>query len=129
MSRVVIDASAVLTVILDEPGTGAMRDALKARAVISAVNLAEICTRLKRSGWPIAKIETAFEQLEVEVIPFGRTTALASGDLWPTTRALGLGLGDRSCLALAQELGLPAVTADRAWARLDLPGVEVHLIR
>jgi len=54
-------------------------------------------------------------------------TALAAA-LRPRTDALGLGLGDRACLALAQALGVPAMAADRAWANLDV-GVDVVLIR
>ena len=37
-------------------------------------------------------------------------------------------LADRACLALAVRLGVPAVTADRAWAELDV-GVEVIAVR
>jgi PIN domain nuclease of toxin-antitoxin system len=40
----------------------------------------------------------------------------------------GLSLGDRACLALARMRRLPAVTADRAWARLDL-GIAIELVR
>lgn len=42
--------------------------------------------------------------------------------------AFGLSLGDRACLALAAELGIPALTADQTWAGLDI-GVKVELIR
>ena len=46
------------------------------------------------------------------------------------TRALGLGLGDRLCLALAARLGVPAVTADRPWAGpAARAGVALDLIR
>ncbi len=129
MRRVVLDSSAVLARIFDEPGAAAVQNFLEQGAILSTVNLAEVVSILRQSDWPIGTIESLVAQFDVKVIPFGRTTALATGDLWPNTRALGLSLGDRSCLALARELGLPAVTGDRAWARLDLPGVEVRLIR
>jgi PIN domain nuclease of toxin-antitoxin system len=54
--------------------------------------------------------------------------ARAIAALRPLTRPLGLSLGDRACLALAQQLRRPALTAERSWARLDV-GVEVRLIR
>ncbi len=44
------------------------------------------------------------------------------------TRDLGLSLADRACLALASDLEVPAVTADRSWRDLDI-GVEVELVR
>ena len=129
MRRVVLDASAVLALILDEPGAGAVRVALQRGAVMSTVNLAEVAARLRESDWPTGKIEANIARLNVAVIPLGRRTALMSGDLRPVTRRWGLGLGDRSCLALAQELGLPAVTADRVWGRRHIAGIEVRLIR
>ena len=96
---------------------------------MSSVNLAEVAARLRESDWPTGTIEATVARLNVAVIPLGRRAALMSGDLRPVTRRWGLGLGDRSCLALAQELGLPAVTADRVWGRLPIAGVEVRLIR
>ena len=54
--------------------------------------------------------------------------AEAAGLLQATTRSAGLSLGDRCYLALASSLGAPAVTTDRAWARLDC-GVAVELVR
>ena len=48
----------------------------------------------------------------------------------PATRAVGLSLGDRACLALAAELGVPALTADRGWAGVaEAAGVAVQVIR
>jgi PIN domain nuclease of toxin-antitoxin system len=49
-------------------------------------------------------------------------------DLRRPTSHLGLSLADRACLALALRLGLPIVTADRAWAELEL-AVQVQTIR
>ena len=54
--------------------------------------------------------------------------ALSAAALLPQTRRLGLSLGDRACLALARTRGKPAVTADRAWAELDVD-ITVRLIR
>ena len=44
------------------------------------------------------------------------------------TRATGLSLGDRACLALAQRLRVPAVTADREWANVNV-GITIQLVR
>ncbi len=48
--------------------------------------------------------------------------------LYPQTRNRGLSLADRACLALALDKGWPVMTADRAWAGLDID-VEVEMIR
>ena len=54
--------------------------------------------------------------------------ALVAAALRPLTRSAGLSLGDRACRALADREGVPALTTDRAWAKLRLP-IEIRLIR
>ncbi len=51
-----------------------------------------------------------------------------SADLRSATRAHGLSLGDRACLALARSAGLPVLTADREWRGVGLD-MEIELIR
>ena len=127
MADWVLDASAVLAVVLDEPGGELVRP-LIAESLLSAVNLVEVATRLLDFGFPSAEIGGRLERLRFRVVPFDEGLALSAGLLRVQTRHLGLSLGDRACLALAQRQGLPVLTADRAWARLDV-GVEVVLIR
>lgn len=64
----------------------------------------------------------------IVIVPFDPGDAERTGDLHDSTRAAGLSLADRACLALAGRLGVPAVTADRAWADLDV-GVEIVCVR
>lgn len=71
---------------------------------------------------------TAIEGLTLDVIAFDAAMAVRAGALRPVTRSLGLSLGDRACLATAQQLKLPVITADRTWQKLDV-GVEVHIVR
>ncbi len=66
--------------------------------------------------------------LELTIVDFNTELAYQAGLLSPLTKGAGLSLGDRACLALAQRLGLPALTADRAWKDLSL-GIEVQVIR
>jgi PIN domain nuclease of toxin-antitoxin system len=54
--------------------------------------------------------------------------ARQTGALRPATKALGLSLGDRACLALARRERLPILTADRSWAKLDL-GIPIKVMR
>jgi PIN domain nuclease of toxin-antitoxin system len=128
MNRIVLDASAILAVIGGEPGTEKLTPALLARAVGSAVNLAEVQTKLGIRGWTS---EQAWEDATSpvrEVVPFDEQQARLAGDLVISTRHLGLSLGDRACLALGIALKLPVYTADRTWKKLKL-GVAIHVIR
>ncbi len=124
---VVLDASAVLALLHEEPGADVVADAL-ARALVSAVNLSECVAQLVAAGVRDADARAALELLGLTVVPFDAEQAWDAGCLRTATRRLGLSLGDRACLALARLRGLPVLTADRAWVRLDV-GVEVRPIR
>ena len=126
MSSCVLDSSAVLALLLAEPGADKVAGVLP-DACLSAVNLAEIVGKLSERGMPAADAQRAVEALGVEIVPFDGEQAVAAGELRPATRALGLSLGDRACLALARQRGLAALTADGAWSRVS--GVEVVIIR
>ena len=60
--------------------------------------------------------------------PVTEADAVHAARLWTRTRAAGLSLGDRCCLALGARLGLTTVTADTAWDDLDVD-VDIRLIR
>jgi ribonuclease VapC len=125
---VVLDASAVLAWILDEPGGDAVAAAMPG-GVMTAVNAAEVAERLHRDFDEDA-VRASLALMLPPTIAADLELALAAGLLTATTRAAGLSLGDRFCLALAQRLGCPALTADRAWLKIaDAVGVEVRLIR
>jgi ribonuclease VapC len=129
MSELVLDASAVLALLNQEPGAGAVAEALERDAcLMSTVNVAETVARLVERGVPEAAAVTILLGLKLSTVNFDFATACRSGALRPATRAFGLSLGDRACLALARERACPAMTADRAWAGLDL-GIEVRVIR
>lgn len=127
MADAVLDSSAVLAVLRDEPGGDQVLELLP-RVVVSAVNYAEIVTKLIDFGAPAASAAEAVEKLTLKVAQFDIDTAIDAGLFRASTRAQGLSLGDRACLALAKSRGLPALTADRAWAAVDV-GVEIVLIR
>ncbi len=95
---------------------------------ISAVNYAEVLTKLIDEGMPPAQAEDAVAQMRCDVIGADKDRSLLVGMLHAKTRRRGISLGDRYCLQLARELGLPVLTTDRRWADLDI-GVEVRLIR
>jgi ribonuclease VapC len=128
MNRIVLDASAILAVINSEPGGQELTPELLARAVSSAVNLAEVQTKLVSRGWtPAQAWEDATSPVR-EVLAFDEQQARIAGDLVTQTRHLGLSLGDRACLALGIALKLPVYTAEKLWKKAGV-GVRVHVIR
>jgi PIN domain nuclease of toxin-antitoxin system len=127
--RPVLDASAVLAVLRQEPGFEAAMNAV-AGGIISAVNVAEIMAALLRDGVTDEDAVAALALLGDRVIAADLSLAVEAGRLRRLTDVAGLSLGDRFCLALARRLGTSVVTGDRAWLRVaDRLGVTVHLIR
>lgn len=127
-AAVALDASALLALLQQEPGADVVA-ALLSRCVISAVNLSEVVAKLTDHGMPAEDIRTALDGLPLDVRPFDQEAAYAGGALRRVTRGDGLSFGDRACLALANQLGLEAVTADRAWSRLPEDTARVIVIR
>ena len=127
MAAAVLDASAVLAVYLLEPGCEVVQAALP-DARISAVNAAEILSKLVERGASERLRRLAERSIRDLIVPFDLDLALRVARLLPLTRPLGLSLGDRACLALAEREGLPVLTADKQWARLQL-GVAIRVIR
>ena len=112
----VLDASAVLALLFEEPGAEVVR--------------AHLRTGVIDQGLPAAEAVRAVAILGLEVAPMTETQARRSAELRPLTRGAGLSLGDRACLALAAGLGALAVTADRGWdAVAGASGVSVQVIR
>ncbi len=122
-----LDASAVLAVFNEEPGGEMVTEALPG-AAISAVNYAEVASKLTDYGLTENEVREAADSLGIRVIPFDAEAAMVSGLMRAATRHKGLSLGDRACLALAERHELAAMTADRAWTDLDI-GIKIRLIR
>jgi len=124
VSRIVLDASALLAVLDGEPGADKLTPTLLANAASSTVNLAEVQSKLVApdDAWAATLTPVA------EVIPFTAEHAKAAGSMIAQPGAFGLSLGDRACLALGFALPAPVYTADRAWKSPKL-GVRIHLIR
>lgn len=124
---VVVDASAVLAVLNGELDAERTRD-IPTGSLISAINFSEALAKLVDVGLDDDDAADAFGALMQVVVPVDAEPAKHAGLLRRQTRAYGLPLGDRACLALAALRGLPVVTADRVWAELDL-GIEIRFIR
>lgn len=128
MANYVLDASALLVLLKGEPGGDKVIAALKEGAAISAINFSEVIARLNESNMPEEAIHEALDFLELDIVGFDTQNAYQSGMLRLVTKRAGLSLGDRACLALARQLNLPAVTADRVWEGL-VPDIAIQLIR
>jgi ribonuclease VapC len=127
MNKYVLDASALLALLNAEQGSDLVQDRLP-QSIVSAVNLAEVVTRLSILGMPEKAIRETMDLLALEIFAFDENQAFEAGFLSIYTRPLGLSFGDRACLALARSIQAVAVTADRAWKELEI-GVEIELIR
>jgi PIN domain nuclease of toxin-antitoxin system len=128
MARAVLDASAVIALLRDEPGAEVVADHA-GDAMISAVNLQEVVRALLSRGAPIDIARQMLEALRLEVRPHDAEDAYLASALHEATARYGAGLGDRTCMALAIRQGLPAITTDRDWMRLAIPGLTVILVR
>ena len=123
----VLDASALLALINDEPGAETVAAVLR-DAAITTVSLTEVVTKMIDIGVPAEEAWNEAVDLVPLVVDFGPELCRRAALLRTSTRAFGLSLGDRACLALAEQLRLPALTTDLAWGSLSI-GVEVRLAR
>jgi ribonuclease VapC len=133
MAVPVLDASALLAYLRGEPGADAVSEAIASGATISAVNLAEALSRSTDSG--VDPVQLARDLTDrglldgaIATEPFTAADAIEAARLRPLTRAAGLSLGDRACLALTRRLDGVAITTDAAWARVELD-VALTLVR
>lgn len=125
MTSVVLDASALLSVLLEEAGAEEV-ESLGASWLMSAVNFSEVVATAVDRGLAMESVMLALTRLAMDVVAFDAEQACLAASLRPLTRAAGLSLGDRACLALGLKTELSVVTADRAWGACD---VGVHIIQ
>lgn len=127
--RFVLDASALLALLFEEPGQEVVLAAItEGDTAMSAVNFAEVVGKLNRLGDGGTRALDVVRSLGIEIVDFGHAQAAQVGALEPVLHRRNISLADRACLVLARIKGWPALTADRPWASLDI-GVEVRLIR
>jgi PIN domain nuclease of toxin-antitoxin system len=127
MSKYVLDASALLALLHNEPGAERVEELLP-HSMISAVNLCETVGKLIDEGMEPEDARASIELINLTVAPFDEALAHKAGMLISETKRFGLSLGDRACLALGQELNNTVVTADQLWTKLKLD-INVEVIR
>ncbi len=129
MTSCVLDASALLALLLGEPGADKVKAALDG-SLMSTVNVAEVVSHYAKLGATRQDIEAMLRSLPIRWFPLNTALSSEAGMLRPITLEGGLSLGDRCCLALAKREGLPALTAERRWPLIaETAGVTVELIR
>ncbi|MCY4286723.1 MAG: type II toxin-antitoxin system VapC family toxin [Thiotrichales bacterium] len=124
---VVLDASALLAYLQSEPGGERVREVL-AQSVMSSVNWSEVIGKARDDGVDTRGLREDLASLGLAIEPFSAEQAEIAGRIRERTRAFGLSLGDRACLALGSDRGEAVYTADRAWLQPAL-GIEVEAIR
>jgi PIN domain nuclease of toxin-antitoxin system len=115
--RYVLDASAILCLIRNEPGADTVKAALPDSS-ISAVNLSEVIAKMADLGMNADLIDAVLDPVQLQTVRFDAGQARATGLMRPATKPQGLSLGDRACLALAQQSGATAIATDRTWSAL-----------
>jgi PIN domain nuclease of toxin-antitoxin system len=123
----VLDASAVLAYLHQEDGWEAVRSGI-GEACIGAVNWSEVAQKTVQQGLDIELARDLLTEVGLTIVPFSAGQAENTAELWEKTRQHGLSLADRACLALAIEKEAVVLTADRAWADLEL-GIEIQALR
>lgn len=129
MTETVLDASALLALLRDEPGAAKVADVI-ADAHMSSVNYAEVVSHFIHADMPAEQVDAMLRPLPMTIVAADQALATIAGHLRAMRAEAGLSLGDRFCLALAQRDGLPALTADKQWRTIaDAVGLTVSVIR
>lgn len=124
MARAVLDASAVIALLRNEPGADLIAG-YAGDALISTVNLQEVVKALLARGFALDIARAMVESIHLEPRAHSVADAYAAAALYEATKSYGSSLGDRTCLALAIAEGLPAITTDKQWSALAILGLSV----
>jgi PIN domain nuclease of toxin-antitoxin system len=127
MSKVILDASALLALIKNGPGASTLEDLL-GQIVMTTLSLTEAATILLQSDMTLQECEECLLPLVSQLIPFDTPHALLTANLAKQLKGKDLSLEARSCLALGMKMNLPIYTANRNQAELELTDVEIKLI-
>ena len=125
--RAILDASALLALVFDEPGAEIVAAHVRSSCILS-VNFTEVLQRVLTIDGNPDRAEEAIDLLGIEVVPFDRRLARLTAELREKTSFMGASFADRACLALGLARGAPILSSDQDWRKLDL-GIVIRMIR
>lgn len=123
--KIILDASALLAWLQNEPGSDVVEAEL-AQAAMSSLNWSEVLQKSLTREVNITGLRTDLEALGLIILPFNAEDAEQAARLWKI--GSGLSLADRACLALGIRHSLPVWTTDRIWLQAAT-GAIVQVIR
>lgn len=109
----VLDSSALLAFLQGEDGADLVEAALLDSAQCSAANWSEVAQKVRAAGRDWDLVRALLQSYGLHVEPVGIDDAERAAQRW--RQGDGLSLGDRLCLALADRVDQPVLTADTAW--------------
>ncbi|MDQ5769992.1 type II toxin-antitoxin system VapC family toxin [Thiothrix subterranea] len=123
----ILDASALLALLQDEPGADKVQAVLH-RAIINTVNWSEVIQKLSVHDPDAADIRAEMELTGLKIMPLSIDQAAISASLWKQAKPFGLSLADRSCIATGIDHKMEIMTTDKIWQEMALP-IAIHVIR
>lgn len=125
MNRYVLDASALIALINEEPGSDHVKKFLSG-SIMSAVNISEVVAVLTKLDIPQDSIQTVIRNLVHAIIPFDEEQAFISGYLYTDIHSKGLSFGDKACLSLGKKNDMTVLTSNPKWSEVG-GGVSVEV--
>jgi ribonuclease VapC len=125
----VIDSSALLAIILEEPDASIYASAIlnNARRTLSAASLVEtsmVAMRL-RTPDPIALLDNLIDRFEIIIVPFDHEQALLAREAFRRfgkgRHKASLNFGDCLAYALARQTGEPLLYKGSDFSQTDIP--------
>jgi len=119
--RYLLDASALLALLLNEPGADQVESVLD-DSEMHTVNLTEVVRKLVLKGVEPAEVASLLDDIDLDVVEaFSSEQAHTAGHMLAANRSIGLSLGDAVCLVVAFSSGTRVVTAERSWPKTVWP--------
>lgn len=121
-----VDASAVLAWLQDEPGSDAT-EPLLVEGIIGAANWSEVLQKARQHGLEPEAVGRLLASFGLVVAEVTAADGERAAKLWEPRSPLSL--ADRLCLALGLRLDVPIATTDAAWTRLVSGPRVIHVSR